>query len=160
LGLTVAKYVKERGFDAYGYASSTKAIDRSEKIAEIKHGVDFGTEDFDVFIISVSTHQPDDIFSPQIDGLLSTADKISKEAKIDGTLLSLDSTIQKGTSKKVFEILSILRQSITCYFFQNSQRCYHFHSLNSELLLRHRIGFIILCYFSRLCLFFLCQSCD
>jgi UDP-N-acetyl-D-mannosaminuronic acid dehydrogenase len=105
LGLTVAKYVKEKGFDTYGYDSSTKAIDRSEKIAEIKHGVDFGTEDFDVFMISVSTHQPD--FSPQIDGLLSTAEKISKEAKIDGTLLSLESTIQKGTSKKVFEILNL-----------------------------------------------------
>ena len=107
LGLPLAKYVKERGFDAYGYDSSTKAINRLEKIAEIKHGVDFGTEDFDVFMISVSTYQPDDIFSPQIDELLSTVDKISKEAKIDGTLLSLESTIQKGTSKKVFEILNL-----------------------------------------------------
>ncbi len=86
LGLPVAKYVKERGFDAYGYDISIKAVDRAEKIAEIKHAVDFGTEDFD------------DIFSPKI-GLLSTADKLSKEAKIDRTPLSLESTIQSGTSK-------------------------------------------------------------
>lgn len=48
----------------------------------------------------MSTHKPEDIFSPQIDGLLSIADKISKEAKIDGVF-------PKGTSKKGgFEILN------------------------------------------------------
>lgn len=66
-----------------------------------------GSEDFDVFMISVSTHQPDDIFSSQLDRLLCIADKISKEAKIDRTTLSLESTIQNGTSKKVFEILNL-----------------------------------------------------
>ena len=107
LGLPVIKYVKERGFDAYGYGSSAKTIHRVEIIAEIKQAVDFGSEDFDVFMISVSTHQPDDIFSSQLDRLLCIADKISKEAKIDRTTLSLESTIQNGTSKKVFEILNL-----------------------------------------------------
>jgi UDP-N-acetyl-D-mannosaminuronate dehydrogenase len=106
LGLAVAKYVKEREFDTYGYDISIKAIDRAKKTAEIKQAVDFGSEDFDVFIISVSTHRPDDIFSPQINGLLSIADKISKEAKKDGALVSIESTIPKGTSQKVFEILN------------------------------------------------------
>ena len=36
LGLPVIKYVKERGFDAYGYGSSAKAIHRVEIIAETK----------------------------------------------------------------------------------------------------------------------------
>jgi UDP-N-acetyl-D-mannosaminuronate dehydrogenase len=67
---------------------------------------DFGSEDFDVFIICVSTHKPDDVFSPQINGLLSIADKISREAKKDGALVSIESTIPKGTSKKVFEMLN------------------------------------------------------
>ena len=106
LGLPVIKYVKERGFDTYGYDINTKAIDRAEKIAEIKPAFDFGNEDFDVFIISVSTHQPDDMFSPQIEGLLSIVNKISKEAKKDGALISIESTIPKGTSKKVYEILN------------------------------------------------------
>lgn len=92
--MSVVKYVKERGFDAYGYGSSAKAIHRVEIIAEIKQAVDFGSEDFDVFMISVSTHQPDDIFSSQLDRLLCIVDKISKEAKIDRTPLSLESTIQ------------------------------------------------------------------
>ena len=107
MGLPVIKYVKERGFDIYGYDSIANAIDRAEKIAEIKQAVDFGSEDFDVFIIGVSTHQPDDIFSPQIDRLLCIVDKISTEAKIDRAPLSFESTIQKGTSKKVFETLNL-----------------------------------------------------
>jgi nucleotide sugar dehydrogenase len=106
LGLPVAKYVKEKGFDTYGYDINIKAIDRAKKTAEIKLAVDFGSEDFDVFLISVSTHQPNDIFSPQINGLLCIADKISKEAKKDGALVSIESTIPKGTSKKVFDKLN------------------------------------------------------
>jgi UDP-N-acetyl-D-mannosaminuronate dehydrogenase len=78
----------------------------AKKIAATKEAIDFGSEDFDVFIITVSTHQPDDFFSPQIDGLLSIIDKISKEAKKDGALVSIESTVPKGTSRKVFEILN------------------------------------------------------
>jgi len=44
-----------------------------KKTARIRHAVDFGSEDFDVFIISVSTHKPDDIFSSQMDGILTIA---------------------------------------------------------------------------------------
>jgi UDP-N-acetyl-D-mannosaminuronate dehydrogenase len=43
------------------------------------------------------------MFSPQTYGLLSVVEKISKEAK-SGTLVSIESAIPKGTSKKVFEI--------------------------------------------------------
>ena len=39
LGLPVAKYVKDRGFDVYGYDISTKAIERAEKTAGIKKAV-------------------------------------------------------------------------------------------------------------------------
>ena len=67
--------------------------------------VAYDFSEFDVFIICVSTHKPDDMFSPQIDGLLSIVEKISKEAK-NGALVSIESTIPKGTSKKVFEMLN------------------------------------------------------
>src|ERR671935_875785 len=103
LGLPVAKYVKEKGFETYGYDLSHEAIERAERIAAIRKATDFS--DFDVYILCVSTHKPDDIFSPQIDGLLSIADRISAEAK-SGALVSIESTIPKGTSKKVFEKLN------------------------------------------------------
>ena len=104
LGLPVAKYVKDRGFDVYGYDISTKAIERAEKTAGIKKAVNFSG--FDVYIICISTHKQEDLFSPQIDGILSVVqDKISKEAK-DGALVVIESTIPKGTSKIVFEMLN------------------------------------------------------
>src|SRR5918911_418655 len=104
LGLPVAKYVKDRGFDVYGYDISTKALERAEKTAGIKKAVKFSG--FDVYIICVSTHRQEDMFSPQIDGILSIVqDKISKEAK-NGALVAIESTIPKGTSKKVFEMLN------------------------------------------------------
>jgi len=103
LGLPVAKYVKERGFDTYGYDISPKALEIAEKTAAIKEAVNFG--DFDVFILCISTHKPDDMFSPQIDGLLSAVDKISNNKK-DGVLVSIESTIPKGTSRKIFELLN------------------------------------------------------
>jgi UDP-N-acetyl-D-mannosaminuronic acid dehydrogenase len=104
LGLPVAKYVKEKGFDAYGYDISQKAIQRAEKIAAIKKADNFS--EFDVYIICISTHKPDDMFTPQIDGLLSIVqEKIAKEAK-NGALVSIESTIPRGTSKKVFEMLN------------------------------------------------------
>ena len=103
LGLPVAKYVKEKGFDAYGYDLSHEAIERAERIAAIKKATNFS--DFDVYIICVSTHNPDDIYSPKIDGLLSIVGTISREAK-DGALVSIESTIPWGASKRVFEMLN------------------------------------------------------
>ena len=103
LGLPVAKYISEKGFDTFGYDISHHAIERAEKIASVKKAINFN--EFDVYIVCVSTHRPNDMFSPQIDGLLSIVEKISKEAK-NGALVSIESTIPKGTSKKVFEMLN------------------------------------------------------
>ncbi|MGB6671120.1 MAG: NAD(P)-binding domain-containing protein, partial [Candidatus Nitrosopolaris sp.] len=103
LGLPVAKYVKERGFDTFGYDISTKAMERAVKIAGIKKAANFS--EFDIYILCVSTHKPEDMFSPQIDGLLDIADRISREAK-NGALVSIESTIPKGTSNKAFELLN------------------------------------------------------
>jgi UDP-N-acetyl-D-mannosaminuronic acid dehydrogenase len=106
LGLAAAKYVKERGFDTYGYDLDIEAMEIAHRSAGIKQVTDFGSHDFDVYIICVSTHKPADIYSPQVDSILSVAEKISREAKKDGALVSIESTISKGTSKKVFELLN------------------------------------------------------
>jgi UDP-N-acetyl-D-mannosaminuronic acid dehydrogenase len=104
LGLPVGTYVKEKGFDTYGYDISKTAMEKAKEIAAIKKATNFS--DIDVYIICVSTHEPEDMFRPQIDGLLSIIeDKISKEAK-NGALVSIESTIPRSTSKKVFELLN------------------------------------------------------
>jgi UDP-N-acetyl-D-mannosaminuronic acid dehydrogenase len=79
-------------------------MDRAEKTAGIKKANDFS--DFDVYILCVSTHKPDDIFTPHLEGLLSIVDRISKEAKRNGALVSIESTIPRGTSNKVSEMLN------------------------------------------------------
>jgi len=55
IGLPVAKYVKEKGYDAYGYDISTKAMNIAER-ASIKKANKFS--EFDVYILCVSTHKP------------------------------------------------------------------------------------------------------
>ena len=57
LGLPAARYVKEIGFDIYGYDINTKAIEIAERTIGIKHAIDFGSDDFDVYVITVSTHK-------------------------------------------------------------------------------------------------------
>src|SRR6266487_6148618 len=79
LGLPVARYVNERGFDTYGYDISPQAIERAEKTTGVKKAINFG--EFDAYILCVSTHKPDDIFSPQIDATLPTAEKLPLEVK-------------------------------------------------------------------------------
>ena len=82
LGLPAVKYVKDRGFDVYGYDISTKALERAEKTAGIKKAINFSG--FDVYIICVSTHRQEDMFSPQIEGILSIVqDKIAKKLKME-----------------------------------------------------------------------------
>jgi len=103
LGLPVAKYLTERGFETYGYDINNTAMERAEKVASVRKVTKLS--EIDVFIICVSTHRPEDMFSPQVDGLLSIVKEISKEAK-SGALVSIESTIPRGTSKKVFEMLN------------------------------------------------------
>jgi UDP-N-acetyl-D-mannosaminuronic acid dehydrogenase len=103
LGLPVAKYVKQRGFETYGYDMNSERMKQAEKNYGIISIEQF--DDIDVFILCVSTHNPDDEYIPYVDGLFELARKISKEAK-NGSLVSIESTVPKGTSKKIFEILN------------------------------------------------------
>lgn len=103
LGLPVAKYVKQRGFETFGYDMNSERMKHAEKNFGIKSIEQF--DEIDVFILCVSTHDPDDEYTPYVDGLFELARKISKEAK-NGSLVSIESTVPKGTSKKIFEILN------------------------------------------------------
>lgn len=103
LGLPVAKYVKDRGFETFGYDIIRLRVEDAEKNYGIKSIKRF--DDIDVFILCVSTHDPNDEYTPFVDGLYSLAQKISREAK-NGSLVSIESTVPKGTSKKIFEMLN------------------------------------------------------
>lgn len=103
LGLPVAKYVKDRGYETFGYDINRRRVEDAEKNYGIKSIKRF--DDIDVFILCVSTHDPNDEYTPFVDGLYSLAQKISRQAK-NGSLVSIESTVPKGTSKKIFEMLN------------------------------------------------------
>ena len=102
LGLPVAKYILSKGFDVSGYDINNETMIQAKKNIGIKTTTSF--KNFDIYIVCISTHNPTDIHSPQIEGIFSVINKISSEAK-DGALVSIESTIPQGTSKKVFELL-------------------------------------------------------
>ena len=102
VGLPVAKYVNEKGFDAYGFDISDRACEYA-KIAGIQQTDTF--IGFDVYIICVPTHRPNDILRPQVESLFSVVKKIGREAP-SGSLISIESTIPRGTSRKVFELVN------------------------------------------------------
>ena len=49
--------------------------------------------------------QTDDIYSPDVAGIVDIARRISNEAK-NGALVSIESTIPKGTSRRIFEMMN------------------------------------------------------
>jgi len=102
LGLPVAQYVKQRGFDVYGHDISLRAVQRASDIAGIKAAPNF--KGFDTYIICVATHDPQNIFAPQTESLLSVVSRIAEEGKT-GALISIESTIPKGTSRRVLDII-------------------------------------------------------
>ncbi|MDF2737632.1 MAG: wbpA [Nitrososphaeraceae archaeon] len=102
LGLPVAKYILDKGFDVYGYDINNETIIQAKKKIGIKTTTSF--KNFDIYIVCISTHNPSDIYSPQIEGIFSVINKISSEAK-NGSLVSIESTIPQGTCTKVFELL-------------------------------------------------------
>ena len=102
LGLPVAKYVNHKGFDVYGYDINSDAMIKAQEKIGLKTTSSF--RNFDIYIICVSTHNASNISSPQIEGLISVINKISMEAN-NGSLVSIESTIPNGTSKKIFELL-------------------------------------------------------
>ena len=77
LGLPVAKYVKQKGFDTYGYDINQNTMEIASKNYGIKKIDTFG--DIDVFILCISTHKPDDIYSQRMDLLFQLRVPYQKE---------------------------------------------------------------------------------
>src|SRR5919112_332586 len=103
IGFAVASYIKKQEeYDVYGYDISSAARDRAELKIGIKNAADFSG--FDIYMVCISTHSPDDIFAPDTSGLISVANKLSHEGK-EGSLVVIESTVPKGTSKEFCEIV-------------------------------------------------------
>jgi UDP-N-acetyl-D-mannosaminuronic acid dehydrogenase len=86
-----------------GYDISQHALNRALSDGVIKKAaVNFA--DYDYYIICISTHQQENMFMPDLRGIYEVAYQISKQGK-SGALVGIDSTIPRGTSQRIEQIL-------------------------------------------------------
>jgi nucleotide sugar dehydrogenase len=103
MGYSNAEYMTMRGLQVDGFDTSNKAVDRAIADGVIaKKATSF--EDYDYYIICISTHRPDNISVPYLGGIFDVAYKLSEEGKA-GALVGIDSTITRGTSRKIVDLL-------------------------------------------------------
>jgi nucleotide sugar dehydrogenase len=103
IGYSNAEYMTVKGLVVDGYDISDKAVKRAidDQVIRKKASSFAG---YDYYIICISTHRPDDMFSPYLDGLYDIAKRLSYEGKL-GALVGIDSTITRGTSERIKDIL-------------------------------------------------------
>ncbi len=100
IGLPVAQYAHAKGLEVYGYDISLTAVERVSKLEKFK--VTSSWKDVprvDAFIICVTTGQLND--RPDLSAVFDVSKKIAEKAK-PSSLVSIESTIIPGTSKKIF----------------------------------------------------------
>ena len=103
IGFSNAEYMKSLGLKVDGYDISEKAIQRALENRVIENKAT-SFDGYDYYIICISTHRPENMFMPYLDGLFDIAHQLADKGKT-GALVGIDSTIPRGTSEKVKEIL-------------------------------------------------------
>jgi UDP-N-acetyl-D-mannosaminuronic acid dehydrogenase len=103
IGYSNAEYLHTIDADVDGFDISEKAIERALNAGIIKKkATDF--RGYDYYLVCISTHRPDDMFTPYEDGIVEVINRIAREGKT-GALVCIDSTVPRGTSQKMFNIL-------------------------------------------------------
>lgn len=103
IGYSNAEYMTMKGLQVDGYDINDKAVQRAIDDQVIVRRAD-NFAGYDYYIICISTHRPDDMFSPYLDGLYEIAGKLSFEGK-PGALVGIDSTVTRGTSELIKDML-------------------------------------------------------
>lgn len=103
IGYSNAEYITSLGLKVDGYDISEKAIQRALENKVIQNRA-ASFEGYDYYVICISTHKPDNMFVPFLDGLFDISQRLAQEGKT-GALVGIDSTITRGTSEKVKQIL-------------------------------------------------------
>ncbi|WP_415281362.1 potassium transporter TrkA [Candidatus Nitrososphaera sp. FF02] len=103
IGYSNAEYMTMKGLDVDGFDINEKAVQRAidDQVIKKKAGSFSG---YDYYIICISTHRPEDMFQPHLDGLFDIAKRLSYEGKA-GALVGIDSTVTRGTSEKILGML-------------------------------------------------------
>ena len=104
IGYSNAKYITKLGLHVDGMDLNQGAVKRALENHVIKKEAK-NFSGYDYYLICISTHHPENMFIPFLDGVFSIAKRISKEGK-SGALVGIDSTITRGTSEKIESILN------------------------------------------------------
>lgn len=103
IGYSNAEYMNSLGLHVDGFDINEQAVSRALKNGVIKNKAT-SFRNYDYYIICISTHRPEDMFVPYLDGLMDIAQRLSHEGK-SGALVGIDSTITRGTSQEILKIL-------------------------------------------------------
>ena len=104
IGYHNAEYMTGLGLRIEGYDLKKSAVKRAIETGVIqKEAKTF--RGYDYYVVCVSTHDPANMSQPSFDGLLEIAERLEKEGE-GGKLVSIESTISKGISRKVNVILN------------------------------------------------------
>lgn len=100
IGFPVAQYAQAKGLDVWGYDISPSPVDRASKEGKLKATSSWkDVPQVDAYIICVTTGQANDC--PDVSAVFEVCKKILEKAT-PASLVSIESTLVPGTSKKIF----------------------------------------------------------
>ena len=103
IGYHNCEYMTQQGLTVDGYDINAQAVQKALDAGIIlKEATSF--KDYDYYVISVSTHNPQNMGLPSLDGFFEVVEKLALEGK-EGALVVTESTIPKGVSNRVHRIL-------------------------------------------------------
>ncbi len=101
IGFPVAQYIQAKGLEVVGYDINPSTVANAGKTGKFKATSKWDdVPDVDVFICCVTTGQIND--SPDLSAVFDVCKKMAEKTTPD-SLVSIESTIIPGTSKKIFE---------------------------------------------------------
>jgi nucleotide sugar dehydrogenase len=101
IGLPVAQYVQAKGLEVFGYDINPTTVERVSKTEKFKASTRWNdVPQADIYVICVTTTQKND--SPDLTPVFDVCKLISQKATAS-TLVSIESTITPGTSKKIYD---------------------------------------------------------
>jgi nucleotide sugar dehydrogenase len=101
IGFPVAEYAYTKGLEVWGYDISPATVERTLKAAKFKATTIWNDiPSVDVYIVCVTTGQANDC--PDLSAVFDVCKKIAQTAK-PSALVTIESTIVPGTSRKIFQ---------------------------------------------------------
>ena len=108
IGLPVAEYALSKGLDVWGYDINSSTVENARKTGKIHATSSLqDVPQADVYMVCVTTSQQDG--SPDLSPVFDVCKQISGKTE-KSTLVSIESTITPGSSRKIFE--SIFGRSV------------------------------------------------